>query len=206
MSPDSERWNRNIHYHPLLLALGPANTVLDVGCGGGLLTRQLAVQSAHVVGIDVDAASIREAEAASANTNITYLCGDVLTHPFEPESFDLVVCVAALHHFDAEAGLRRFAELTKPGGQIGVIGIGRSEYPRDLARDALTHVATFLHRHLRRTPLWHHNSPMVWPPPLTDRQIKSLASTVLPGATVRRRLHGRHSILWTKPMTLPNGK
>lgn len=137
MVPDSELWNRNLHYHPVLLALGPANRVLDVGCGGGFLTRQFGEQSTQVVGIDCDAASVREAEKATKQANVTYVLGDVLTHPFELESFDLIVCVAALHHIDAEEGLRRYAALTRPGGQIGVIGIGRSEYPRDLARDAL---------------------------------------------------------------------
>ena len=200
MSGDAERWNRNTHYHPLLLALGPANRVLDVGCGGGLLTRQFAEQATEVVGIDPDEASIREAERDTAQTNVAFIVGDILTHPFEPESFDAVVCVAALHHFDAAAGLRRFAELTRPGGHVGVVGIGRSEYPRDLARVALANIATFMHRTVRRKRVWHHSAPMVWPPPLTDRDLKALASTVLLGSVFRRHLHGRHSILWTKPV------
>ena len=61
--PDAERWNRNIHYHPILLALGPADRVLDVGCGCGLLTRQFAAHSTHVVGIDLDEPSIHHAQA-----------------------------------------------------------------------------------------------------------------------------------------------
>ena len=56
--PDDQRWNRNIHYHPLLLAVADHGRVLDVGCGGGLLTRQLADQVAEVIGIDPDLPSI----------------------------------------------------------------------------------------------------------------------------------------------------
>jgi len=122
MLHEAELWNRNIHYHSLLLALGPVERVLDVGCGGGLLSRQFAEHSAHVVGIDRDAASIREAQRATSQTNVAYVLGDVLTH----------------------------------------------------------------------------KAPIVWPPPLTDREIKSVASTTLPGALVRRYIHGRHSIVWTK--------
>jgi ubiquinone/menaquinone biosynthesis C-methylase UbiE len=199
MIPDSERWNRNIHYHPLLLRLGSGGRVLDVGSGGGHLTRQFAECSSSVVGIDVDEASIRMAQAETTTPNITYVNGDVLSHPFVPESFDLVVSVAALHHMDAGAGLRQFATLVKPGGVIGVIGIGRSRYPRDLPRDGLSGTATYLRCRLKRTTIWHHSSPMVWPPPLTDHEMRRLVSTVLPGATFRRHVHGRHSIVWTKP-------
>ena len=198
-TPESERWNRNIHYHTFLLNLGPADRVLDIGCGGGTLTRQLAKTSQEVVGIDLDSPSIIEAQTDTDSSNVSYVLGDFFSHPFEPESFDLVVSVAALHHFDASAGLTRMAELTKPGGTVGLVGIGRSEYPRDLARDALSASATFLHRHIRRKKLWDHNAPIVWPPPLTDAGVRELAAEVLPESVFRRRIHGRHTLVWTKP-------
>lgn len=199
MVPDSERWNRNIHYHALLLALDPADRVLDVGCGSGLLCRQMATRSNKVLGIDVDVESIAQAERETSDPHIEYIIGDVLTYPFERESFDVVVSVAALHHMDAAAGLRRFAELARPGGTVAVVGIGRSVYPRDLGRDALAAAATYAYRLVRRPTVWHHSSPMVWPPPLTDHEMRRLVTDVLPGARFRRRLHGRHSIVWTKP-------
>ncbi len=196
---ESERWNRNIHYHPFLVDLGPTNRVLDIGCGGGMLTRHFAPTSGEVIGIDPHSPSIAGARATTHRQNVSYVLGDFFTHDFESESFDLVVSVAALHHFDAAAGLTRMAELTKPGGTIGLVGIGRSEYPRDLARDALSGSATFLHRHLRRKKLWDHSAPIVWPPPLTDAGVKELVREVLPGSVFRRRIHGRHTLVWTKP-------
>ena len=199
MVPDAERWNRNIQYHPLLLRLGPADRVLDVGCGSGLLCRQMTQCAMNVVGIDVDKASIDEAVRETSDPAVEYIEGDVLTYPFDRESFDLVVSVAVLHHMDAAAGLRRCADLVKPGGTVGVVGIGRSVYPRDLGRDGLAAIATFVHRRTRRSIFWLHNSPMVWPPPLTDHDMRRLVAEVLPGARFRRHLHGRHSIVWTKP-------
>ena len=199
MVPDEERWNRNIQYHPLLLRLGSADRVLDVGCGSGLLCRQLIPYATEVIGIDVDRSSIDEAQRETSDPAVEYIVGDVLSYPFERASFDLVVSVAVLHHMDAATGLRRFADLVKPGGTVGVVGIGRSVYPRDLGRDGIAAIATFAHRKTRRCTFWHHNSPMVWPPPLTDHEMRRLVEEVLPGARFRRHLHGRHSIVWTKP-------
>jgi len=196
--PDADRWNRNIHYHPLLLALRPAGRVLDVGTGGGLLARQFAPIADEVIGIDPDEASIELARSETTQPNVTYVNGDVLTHAFEPESFDAVVSVATLHHFDAAAGLRRFAELTKPGGSVGVIGIGA---PGFLAtpRNALAFASTLFHEKVHGKQAWNHSAPMVWPPPLSERGMRRLGARVLPGSTFRRRLHGRYSIIWRKP-------
>ena len=66
----TDRWNHNIHYHPILLAaVRPGGHVLDVGCGEGMLTRALAGTAASVIGIDMHAPSIELARATIANTN-----------------------------------------------------------------------------------------------------------------------------------------
>ena len=54
------RWNHNIHYYLLVLAVVPpgCQRVLDVGCGEGMLARQLADLVPHVSGVDADARSI----------------------------------------------------------------------------------------------------------------------------------------------------
>lgn len=74
---ESTRWNRNIHYHTLLLELGPARRALDVGCGGGMLTRQLSALSAEAIGIDPHEPSIDEARSMTAAPNVEYVLGDV---------------------------------------------------------------------------------------------------------------------------------
>ncbi len=196
---DTGPWNRNTHYHPVLLALGPAERALDVGCGTGLLTRQLAPLCRNVVGLDLHGPSLDEACASTDAAKVTYEQGDVLTHPFEQESFDLIVSVAAIHHFDASAGLQRFAWLLKPGGRLGIIGIPASRYPRDLAREALANTATFVYQMRHRRTVWDHGAPMVWPPPLTDREMKNLSADILAGSTFRRHLHRRYSLTWNKP-------
>lgn len=195
----TERWNHNIHYHPVVLgALPPAcSRVLDVGCGEGMLARALSGQVGHVVGIDLDAPTVELARRDAAADNVEYVAGDFLTHAFEPGSFDAVVSVAALHHMDTTAALERMRELVRPGGRIAVVGIARSRYPADLGFDLAGAVGTRLHK-LTKT-YWETLAPKIWPPPLNYRQTRRLAARALPGVTYRRHILWRYSLTWTRP-------
>lgn len=194
----SERWNHNIHYHPVVLAAVPAGarTALDVGCGEGTLTRELARIVPRVVGLDRDAPSLDLARAGG-DAGIEYVHGDVLTHDLAPESFDLVASIAALHHMDTAAGLRRMSELVRPGGSLAVIGLARAGSPVDLAFDVVGAVSTRLHELTKA--YWEHSAPIVWPPPDTYRQTRRTATRLLPGARYRRHVLWRYSLVWSKP-------
>ncbi len=195
-----ERWNHNIHYHRLVLAAVPAGArrVLDVGCGEGILARELRSRAAHVVGIDSHEPSIERARSsATEDSGLAFAVGDVLSHPFEPESFDAVVSIAALHHFDAAAGLARMRELVRAGGVIAVVGLARSSTAIDRALDAAGLLASWALRATRRH--WEHASPIAWPPPESYASMREIAERELPGARMRRLLLWRYSLVWTKP-------
>ena len=198
MSPRSGRWNHNIQYHPLALAAVPqgCRRALDVGCGEGQLSRELQRRVGEVVGLDPDAPSI-ELARAHATAGLTYAVGDLLTYPFEPESFDLVTSVASLHHMDAATGLQRMADLLRPGGVLVVIGCARSELPADLPWELAAVAAQAFHR-MTKT-VWEHPSPTAWPPPETYAGMRRLASLLLPGVRYRRHALWRYSLTWTKP-------
>jgi len=203
MPPPPRAWNHNIHYHRLLLdaAPRPCARALDAGCGEGLLTAALRRRAGHVTGIDLDAASIERARRDHAAPGVDFVVGDVLTHPFEPASFDLVVCCAALHHMDEAAALPRLRDLLRPGGALAVVGLARSRYPADLPRE-LAGVALDRLWKLRRTH-WESSAPTVWPPERTYGEIRALAMRVLPGARFRHHLMWRYSLRWTKPANGP---
>lgn len=196
-APDSDRWNYNTHYYPLADRALKSGTqsVLDVGCGEGMLARRLRRRIPQVVGIDPDATSI--AAGREQSDDIDYICGDVFEYPFEPASFDAVVSYAVLHHMDAERGLSRMAELIRPGGTLVVVGCASSEKPRDLPMDTVSTVAALTA--LGRRTLWKHPSPIVWPPPVSFRMMREHAEHLLPGSRYRRHLLFRYSIVWTKP-------
>ncbi|MCL4533991.1 MAG: class I SAM-dependent methyltransferase [Bacteroidetes bacterium] len=76
----------------------PAGRVLDVGCGTGQLAGRLEERGYEVVGLD---ASLGMLEVLAERTPARAVAGLADALPFPTESFDLVVCVATLHHIAA---------------------------------------------------------------------------------------------------------
>jgi SAM-dependent methyltransferase len=198
VSPEPAPWNHNIHYHPLILGAVPGGCQrgFDVGCGEGMLARELRQVVPHVVAIDCDRPVIERARQQDAGAGVEYVTGDFLTYGFPPQSFDVIVSVAALHHMDAAAALSRMRQVLRPGGTLAVLGLARGRL-RDLPADAAGVVA---HRVLLVGKSQQEvNAPTVWPPPQTYAQMRRIAGEVLPGVRYRRHLLWRYSLLWTKP-------
>lgn len=196
----TNRWNHNLHYHPLILAAAPAHCAraLDVGCGDGVLTRALRAVSDRVVGIDRDSPSIESARAQGGE-GVAYVLGNFLEHQFQPASFDLVASVAALHHMDAEVGLTRMSSLVRPGGALVVVGLAQSRQLGDFALDLAGAVATRVYTHILRKRYWEHDAPKVWPPPLSYAEVRATAARLLPGVKYRRHVLWRYSLVWIRP-------
>ena len=193
-------WNVNIQYHPLLLKAVPegATRVLDVGCGDGILCAQLVQAGVrNVVGLDIEAGVLERARSRYSGLPIEWVHGDVFDVSLAAAGeFDAVLSVATLHHMDAARGLARLAQLVRPGGVVGVVGLAANNW-RDLPYGVIGEVARVALCHVR--PHWEHSAPTVWPPPVTFHEMKSIAGRVLPGARYKRHLLGRYSLIWEKP-------
>lgn len=195
----TRQWNHNIHYYPLVLRAVPAGAKngLEIGCGDGLLARQLRNVLPQVTAIDRHEPSIAAARRHDDGLGIEYLHSDFLSHDFEPESFDFIASVAVLHHMDAIAGLKRMRTLLRPGGILVVIGCARSSNLADLPAEI---GGVVLHRWQVLRQLWTESSgPTMWPPPETYSGMRSTANAVLPGASFRRLVLWRYALTWTKP-------
>ena len=96
--------------------------VLDVGCGGGILSEAMAKRGAQVTGIDLAEKSLQVAQlhALEANVQLDYRCVTVEALAQEkPQTFDVVTCMEMLEHVpDPASVVRACAALVKPGGHV----------------------------------------------------------------------------------------
>jgi ubiquinone/menaquinone biosynthesis C-methylase UbiE len=104
---------------------GPADTVLDVACGPGILACAFARVARHVTGIDITPAMLdraRKLQQEQGLTNLTWQQGDVLPLPYPDASFTVVTSRFAFHHFlDPGAVLAEMKRVCAPGGTVLVI-------------------------------------------------------------------------------------
>uniref|UniRef100_UPI00358EDD0D ubiquinone biosynthesis O-methyltransferase, mitochondrial isoform X2 n=1 Tax=Myxine glutinosa TaxID=7769 RepID=UPI00358EDD0D len=114
--------------------------ILDVGCGGGLLSEALARLGASVTGVDpvresIGVAKTHAAQDPALKDKLKYLCGaveDLL--PEQSETFDGVVASEVLEHVvQKQAFLDCCGSLVKPGGSIFVTTLNRSSAAFTLA-------------------------------------------------------------------------
>ena len=122
----SHRWRTAENSAAYLLPhLSEGMRLLDVGCGPGTLTVDLARRvgpDGTVVGVDVSAAVVHEATAhatAEGAANVTFHAGDFLALELAEGSFDVVHAHQLLQHLrDPVAALAAMARLARPGGIV----------------------------------------------------------------------------------------
>ncbi len=97
-------------------------TVLDVGCGGGILAESMSLRGAQVTGIDLAEKSLKIARLhlLESGAQVDYRCVAVEQLATEqPGHYDIVTCMEMLEHVPAPAStIRACAELVKPGGWV----------------------------------------------------------------------------------------
>ena len=192
----AERWNHNIAYYGLVVGSVPAGArrALDVGAGDGMLARELSRIVPEVWALERDAAMVEKARAEDrGSTCVRYVRGDLMTTALEPGSFDLVACVAALHHMDAAAALTRMRDLVRPGGRLVVVGLARADLPRDVPYEMAGAVASRVYQASRG--FWCSGAPTC-PPSATYGEMRALAARLLPGVRYRRHALWRYSLVW----------
>ncbi|WP_413580844.1 bifunctional 2-polyprenyl-6-hydroxyphenol methylase/3-demethylubiquinol 3-O-methyltransferase UbiG [Bdellovibrio sp. HCB288] len=91
--------------------------ILDMGCGGGFLSNDLAAAGHHVSGIDLSDSSLKVAESRDHTHSVHYQIGDVYQVPFPDSSFDVACAMDLLEHVsEPQKVLAEASRVLKPGG------------------------------------------------------------------------------------------
>jgi len=110
------RWARRVKM--LSSHLKPGMTVLELGCGTGSFTRELARSGAEVFAIDVSPELLEMAKADCSAPNVQYQIQNAYALTYSDATFDSVVGSSVLHHLEIEAALREIYRVLKPRGTI----------------------------------------------------------------------------------------
>lgn len=104
----------------------PGLEVLDVGCGPGVMTLDLArrIRTGRITGLDMNEAQVRmgvQAAAAGGVSNAQFETGSAYALPFPDASFDLLFSHALLEHLrEPQRAMAEFLRVLRPGGVLGV--------------------------------------------------------------------------------------
>lgn len=207
---DRDEWNHNNHYHQFLLKQLPdqCQTVLDLGCGTGQFSRMLAERADEVIAIDLSPKSIQIARQRSQQfNNINYRVADISQEEFPAKYFDTVLSIATFHHLSIKQLVPKLKAALKPGGVLIVLDLFEPHNFVDTLSDAIAvplncwflktknknfssnpEAIAAMKEHLRTDQF------------LNFSQAKTIYTSLLKTAKVRRHLFWRYSVVWHKPI------
>ncbi|MFJ1866375.1 class I SAM-dependent methyltransferase [Streptomyces sp. NPDC088097] len=195
-------WDHNAHYHRWILRQLPRRfgRALDVGSGSGDLARLLAARATSVLGLDADPAiTARARELTPAAAPVRFVVADALTGT-PPGPYDVVTCVAAVHHLPFSDALTHFRRNLAPGGTLVVVGVARARSRGDHLIGAAAvpaNVAMAWAKNKGRTaPRPASMTAPTFPAAMCFADVVRDARRVLPGVRVRRRLFWRYTLVW----------
>lgn len=181
-----------------LVALVPLRArVLEIGCGTGMLARELATRrGARVTAIDLSPRMIDVARTRTPGSlGIEYCVADFMT--LSPAGFDVVISTNTLHHLSLADAVPRMADAVTGAGKVLIADLFAAQGLRELpyngvswllsaSRPELPQLAAAWQDHGRHDDLSQLR--------VLRRQLRSL----LPGVTVRRHLGWRYSAVWSR--------
>ncbi|MEJ8653553.1 class I SAM-dependent methyltransferase [Streptomyces sp. MS1.AVA.3] len=195
-------WDHNAHYHRWIMRQLPQrfDSALDIGSGSGDLARLLATRANEVRGIDSDPTIVSRAQSLTpVAAPVTFTVADALTG-IPAGSYDVITCVATLHHLPFTEALTVFRRHLAPTGTLVAVGLSRAQTAGDHLLGAVAsplNAATgWLKNKGRSAPRPASMTALTRPADMTFPDIVSAAQDALPGARLRRRLFWRYTLVW----------
>lgn len=104
--------------------------ILDIGCGGGILSESMAALGAKVTGIDLaeDVLNVAKLHSLDSGVPVNYQLSSAEDHVAQhPDAYDVVTCMEMLEHVpDPAAIIQAAAQATRPGGYVFFSTLNRS--------------------------------------------------------------------------------
>lgn len=195
-------------YHQYLLRCLPlqCENALEIGCGMGAFTRLLAKRARQVTALDLSPQMLRLAQERSVNlTNINYVLGDFLNLSFPAEQYDCIVSISTLHHLPLAQTLEKMKSLLKPDGVLIIQDLVADDGLIDMCMSVIALPVNVSLRFLKtgrvlppkelRAAWNEHGKGERY---LTIDEVKEARRCHLPGASVRRHLLWRYTLIWRK--------
>ena len=111
------RWARRVALFKDFLGTPPGK-VLEVGCGTGLFTAELALTGHSVTAIDISPKLLAKAAERVVGTNVTFAVENAYHTTFPAGTFDVVLGSSCLHHFDLNQAVEEFRRILKADGRM----------------------------------------------------------------------------------------
>lgn len=111
------RWGRRVAMFQEFLG-SPGISVLEIGCGTGLFTAEIAAKGHRLTAIDISPDLIALARERVTSDNVTFMVENAYATTFPDAGFDAIIGSSCLHHLDIARALPEFYRLLKPGGRI----------------------------------------------------------------------------------------
>ena len=163
--------------------LPPGGTVLDIGCGSGLVADRIADLSARYVGMEFGERNARHVAKKFADVtgplDVHIVRGDAEGLPFPDDSFDVIVLSEVIEHLiRPDLATWELARVLRTGGSLVMTTNNASEMP---CRSPLTHLFAWIEKALGAThPRLISLRPWVWPDPVTLERPDRTVAVYLP--------------------------
>ncbi len=128
-SVDGQIKYEHLHRYGISREFARGKSVLDIACGEGYGTAILAQVAKSVIGVDIDAATIKHARHTYYHQNIKFLVGSCESIPLPNESVDIVTSFETIEHHDKhEEMILEIKRVMKPGGVLVISSPNRLVY------------------------------------------------------------------------------
>lgn len=111
-----KRWERRVRM--LSSHIKPGMLVLEIGCGTGLLTRELQNTKAKIISVDVSACLLEIARKNINTDDVCFLFQDASNLGIKDNSFDTVIGSSILHHLEINKAFKEFYRVLRNDGSI----------------------------------------------------------------------------------------